>query len=147
MCGGLEMQRMRALVAIAIIAFGLACDLAGITAARAADVAIDHSGNYPGRYSEYAQRAGQVVIYDDQPGVFVRAYWSAPWRHQHYYPYTGKRPRIGRVENLSVRRVVKPAESYHRFWSTSSAFLSEQPRSRMRDYHVEPAPHMESLQK
>ena len=132
------MRRMRALVAIAIIA----CGLAGATAARAADVAIGRSGNYSGRHFEYAQRAEQLVIYDYQPGVVVRAYWSEPWRGRHYFPTTGKRPRIGRLENLSARSVSKPAESYFRFWSTSSAFLPAPPRGRMRDYDVAPAPRM-----
>src|SRR5215510_10273815 len=42
-----------------------------------------------------------------------------PWRNRHYFPRTGKRPRIGRLEILPKHRISKP-EEYFRFWSASS---------------------------
>ena len=108
---------MRARGAIAGLVFGLA----GLNVAVAADLSIG-----PRDYVSYGAigvRAAPLVIYDYEPGVVVRAYWLPPWRHRHYFPATGKRPRIGRVEHLSVRSVHKPAKTYRRFWSTSSAFL------------------------
>ena len=63
-----------------------------------------------------------VWLYDDEPGVVVRAYWHAPWRYHHYFPATGIRPRIGRYENLSaVSRPPKPAKTYRRSWSNNWA--------------------------
>jgi len=104
---------MRVLLAIAVIALGIA-------GASAADFDMARG------YSEHGQRAAQLVIYDDQPGVFVRAYWLAPWRHRHYFPATGKRPRIGRYENLSaVSHPSKPAQTFRRSWSNAWAFEHE----------------------
>ena len=59
-------------------------------------------------------------LYDDQPGVVVRAYWCAPWRYHHYFPATGILPRIGRYENLSA--VSRP----HEAGENVSPFLVEQ---------------------
>lgn len=133
---------MRALVAIAI----LVCGLGGVTAVSAADLSSNRSArSYT--YNFNGQRAELLTIYDNQPGVLVRTYWQAPWRNRHYFPTMGKRPRLGRVENLSARRASKPAESYYRFWSTPPVFLPEQPRGRLRDYDLEPTPHMEPYQK
>jgi plasmid stabilization system protein ParE len=74
----------------------------------------------------------------------VRAYWLAPWRHHHYFPHTGKRPVIGRAENLSAKRSApQPAKTFQRSWSTASALLSEPPRGRVRPLDAEPAPRME----
>lgn len=71
-------------------------------------------------------RVAPLVITDYQPGVVVRAYWIAPWRHRHYFPATGEAPEVGRDEDLSPVRVPPdPAESFERHWSTSSAFLPE----------------------
>jgi hypothetical protein len=72
-------------------------------------------------------RAIQLVIYDYQPGVTMRAYWLPPWRDRHYFPKTGKKPKLGRVEHFSVNpgRAPVPAKSFHRAWSTSAAFGSE----------------------
>jgi hypothetical protein len=72
-------------------------------------------------------RAIQQVIYDYQPGVTVRAYWLPPWRDRHYFPKTGKKPKLGRLEHFSVNpgRAPVPAKSFHRAWSTSSAFVNE----------------------
>lgn len=114
------MRFMRALAGI----IGLAFALGGM--AQAADLPRAPAVEFysPGWLS--GQRAGVLVIYDDQPGVVVRDYWRAPWQQRHYYPATGRRPRIGRRENLSARRrVLPPAEDYWRFWSNASALPSE----------------------
>jgi len=109
---------MRALVVSAIVAFGLA------GAASAADLPPVTSGNFSSRVFAMGHRAGQLVIYDDQPGVVVRAYWRAPWRHRHFYPATGTKPRVGRAENLSATGAApKPAQTYRRTWSASSLYL------------------------
>ena len=88
-------------------------------AARAADVPVGNSNSG----FDVAQRAEMVWFYDDQPGVVVRAYWSAPWHNHHYYPFTGIRPRLGRRENLSApSRPSKPAQTYSRTWDNNWAF-------------------------
>ena len=110
---------MRVLFALALIALGLsALGLAGVTAASA--------GNARG-YSVIGGRAAPLVIYDYQPGVVVRAYWLAPWRHRHYYPTTGEKPEVGRDEDLSTGAsgAPEPAETFQRSWSTSAAFRPE----------------------
>ena len=80
-----------------------------------------------------------LVVYDFEPGVNVRPYWLSPWRHRHYYPYTGKKPRIGRVEDLSAPSYRhKAAETFRRSWSNSSAFAQELPLMPARRLDVEP---------
>jgi hypothetical protein len=109
----LEMSRMRLVLAIAVLGFGIAGG-----GARAADL----PGGYPGTYYEHGQRSEMVWFYDDQPGVVVRTYWEAPWRYHHYFPITGIPPRLGRSENLSaVVRPLKPAQTYRRSWSNNWA--------------------------
>jgi hypothetical protein len=111
----LEMGRMRALLAIALITFGFA------GAARAADLAIEHSRYSAGAFG-YGERAGMLLVYDNQPGVFVRAYWRAPWRDHHYFPATGKMPTVGRAENLNAHGMPhQPAKTFQRFWSNAAA--------------------------
>lgn len=129
-------MRARALGAIAGLAFGLG----GMAVAGAADLPSAPAGDFSLHHSAHGRRAGALVIYDNQPGVVVRAYWRAPWRHRHYYPATGEQPEIGRDEDLSATSDPQPAESYRRFWSTSSAFLPELPRGRERDIDAEPSP-------
>ena len=126
---------MRILAAAVLIA-------TGVTAASAADMPGIQSGSYSTRDYAAGGPAEPLVVYDFEPGIDMRPYWLAPWRNRHYFPHTGRRPRIGRLENLSVRRAWRPAESYYRYWSTSSAFLPEQPRGRVRDYDVAPAPRL-----
>lgn len=105
---------MRARFAIAIL--GVA--VAGLSQAKAADFIGSGSG-----YSAGGVRAPQLLVYDNQPGVYVRAYWSAPWQNRHYYPFTGKKPKVGRHERLSaVRPAPEPAETFYREWSTISLF-------------------------
>jgi len=117
---------MRIPFAAALIALGLA----SVTAAGAADLAGGYPGNYSGGYFfPHGERAGQFLIYDDEPGVSVRPYWLAPWQNRHYFPTTGKRPRIGRREYLSVvRPPPKPAETFQRSWSNERARADELPR-------------------
>lgn len=104
---------MRVIAAVLIVAS--VC----IPAARAADVPFD-AVQTPRSYV-IGERAGPIVIYDYQPGVVVRAYWQSPWRNRHYYPRTGKRPKVGRAENLSGARVhYPPAQTFRRSWSTLS---------------------------
>lgn len=93
----------------------LAFALAASASAQAADLDIQGSG---GGFSRYAVRAEQLVIYDFEPGTVTRAYWLAPWRNRHYFPMTGKRPRLARDEDLTARADVEPAEDYYREWST-----------------------------
>lgn len=114
----LEMDRMRVLLAIALMGFGIV----GGSAARAADLPAGYPQPYSGRYFESGQRSEMVWLYDDQPGVVVRAYWNAPWHYHHYFPAIGILPRIGRYENLSaVSRPQKPAKTYRRSWSNNWA--------------------------
>jgi hypothetical protein len=74
------------------------------------------------------QRAAPLVIYDYQPGVTVRAYWLEPWHRIHYFPKSGKKPKVGRVEDFFINtgRIQKPAESFQREWSTPSASANEE---------------------
>lgn len=123
---------MRALVAVILLAFGIA----GV---RAADLSIDQSANFSTRSFGVGDRSGMLVVYDFEPGVNVRPYWLAPWRHRHYYPRTGEQPEIGRDENLSAPSGrQKPAETFRRHWSNSSAFSSDLPRMRARPLDAEP---------
>lgn len=102
---------MHARVAMAVLVAGMA----GLGEAAAADsVAV---------YSAGGVRAPQLLVYDNQPGVYVRVYWAAPWQNRHYYPFTGKKPKVGRHENLTaVRPAPEPAESFYREWSTISLY-------------------------
>ena len=109
---------MRAVLAIALMVFGLA----GVPAVRAADIPVQHSSRVSTGYFEYAERAGMLSVYDNQPGVFVRAYWRAPWRDHHYFPATGKMPKLGRDENLNARVALpRPAKTFKRSWSNEAA--------------------------
>jgi hypothetical protein len=127
---------LRALFVVAIVALGLA----SLSEAGAADVPTGGSTNYT-RYSTTGVRAAPLVIYDYQPGVYVRDYWRAPWRNRHYYPFTGKRPGIGRYERLSATRPApKPAETFYREWSTISLFPPERWRNAEPEPRTSPPP-------
>lgn len=107
---------MRARLAIAVFAVAVA----GLGEAGAADFVSGRSA-----YVGYAGgvRAPQLLVYDDEPGVYVRAYWTAPWQNRRYFPFTGKKPKVGRHENLAaVRPAPEPAESFYREWSTISLY-------------------------
>ncbi|MGC1467036.1 MAG: hypothetical protein WA792_15040 [Pseudolabrys sp.] len=77
--------------------------------------------------SSIGRRALPIVVYDYEPGVVVRAYWSAPWRNRHYFPTRRKVDITARDEDVSTGSAepIKPAESFHREWSTSSSFAPE----------------------
>jgi hypothetical protein len=69
----------------------------------------------------------------------VRPYWLAPWRHRHYFPHNGKKPQIGRVEDLSAPSYRhKAAETFRRSWSNSSVFAQELVPMPARRLDVEP---------
>lgn len=132
---------MRVLAAVVLIA---PC-IASVTIARAADLPVGRSAHY---YSAGAfgvgQRSAQLLVYDYQPGVVVRAYWRAPWRNHHYYPATGHRPKFGRREDLSAPSDPSgPARTFKRSWSNASAFLADRPRVRARGR--QPSPQTEPL--
>lgn len=114
---------MRALFAVVLLALGFT----GLGAAHAADAPVRATGD--AGYYAGGVRAPQLLIYDNQPGTYVRAYWSAPWRNRHYYPFTGKKPKVGRHERLSdVRPAPKPAETYYREWSSTTFPMVERQR-------------------
>jgi hypothetical protein len=118
------MGRMRALLAIALLGFGIA----GGNAARAADLSDDHPGAFSAHYFEHGQRAGMQLVYGGEPGTVIRAYWLAPWRHHHYFPATGKRPGVGRLENLSAAHApLRKAQTYRRTWSNAATLEHERP--------------------
>lgn len=107
---------MRAFYAVVI----LSCAMAGLGQAEAADL---HAPRTTTALNGVPVRAGQLFVYDYQPGVEVRAYWARPWQNRHYFPFTGKKPKVGRHENLSAKRPApKPAESFYREWSTVSLY-------------------------
>jgi hypothetical protein len=111
------MDRMRILLAIALLGIGVAAG----GAARAADLPAVNPQSFSG-YSEAAHRGEMVRLYDDEPGIVIRAYWRAPWHYRHYFPATGIRPRTGRYENLSaVSFPQHPAQTYRRSWSNNWA--------------------------
>lgn len=119
---------MRVLLAIVLIVSGLS----GVTAVRAADLPIVNSGNDPAGGYEYAERAGMLLVYDSEPGTIVRAYWSEPWRQHHYFPATGRLPKVGRDERLNLHGVPpRPAKTFNRHWSNAAqlqqALAHEQP--------------------
>ena len=127
---------MRVLLAIALLGFGIA----GGSAARAADLPVDRDGFYSPRYFEHGQRAGMLLVYEYEPGVVVRAYWRAPWRHHHYFPATGEPPDIGRDEDLSATGTPpRPAQTFWRSWSNAAAFKHER-HVRVRPLDEQPMP-------
>jgi len=99
---------------------------AGGIAAHAADLPLVYEGS--AHYSGLGSRASPLVIYDFEPGVEIRAYWLPPWRNRHYFPARGEMPVIGRSADRSAHGTPpEPAESYSRFWSTSSGVLPRRP--------------------
>jgi hypothetical protein len=107
---------MRAPLALALSLTGI---LAGITAAGAADLP------YPlaPRSAYIDEPAAQLVVYQYEPGVTMRAYWLPPWRNRHYFPHSNRRPRLGRKESRSrVGGRPRPPETYARSWSNAAAF-------------------------
>jgi hypothetical protein len=112
------MFRMRARFAIAILVFGIAA----VGEACAADLTGGRSA-YVSSYSAGGVRAPQLLVYDNEPGVYVRAYWTTPWQGRRYFPFTGKKPKVGRHERLTEVRPAPPlAETFYREWSTIALF-------------------------
>ncbi|MGC2055744.1 MAG: hypothetical protein WA665_19830 [Pseudolabrys sp.] len=96
--------------------------LLGIVAASAADAAdLANGGGYE-TYSPFVSRIEPVIIYDFEPGVIARCYWCPLWQNLHYFPRTGKRPKVGRREVLPTRRMQK---EFYRCWSVSSVFAPQ----------------------
>jgi hypothetical protein len=128
---------MRALGTIAMLLVGIA----GISAACAADLPRERAERNIYMYHvPYGRRVAPLVIYDFQPGVVVRAYWLAPWRHRHYFPFGAAKPEpdFAPANNAPP----EPAETFERYWSTSQNFLRELPPLRARDQALpdEPPP-------
>lgn len=120
------MRRMRALGTIAILLLGIA----GISAARAADLAGERAErNVFTHHVPFGRRVAPLVIYDFQPGVVVRAYWLAPWRHRHYFPFGADKAELPQADDTPL----EPAETFERYWSTSQTFIRELPPARARD--------------
>lgn len=108
---------MRLLFAFAIAILAIA----GMETVRAADLSAPGAGAgaSPARSAWIlGARAEPVVIIDDEPGVVLRDYWLPPWHNHHYFPMTGRVPRLGRRENLSLHARYRPARSFYRVWST-----------------------------
>ena len=74
----------------------------------------------------YSPRIEPLIVYDYQPGVIVRSYWWSPWQNRHYFPKTGKRPKVGRLEHVTARKS-SPPQDFYRSWSVSSVFAPELP--------------------
>ena len=114
----------------------------GSLAADAADIsnipAGGQHGTY-GNYQPYGARIEPLIVYDYEPGVIVRSYWDTPWATRHYFPATGRRPKVGRLERDPGRRSTR-AEDYYRFWSVSSVFAPELQPVNARPYAIAPAP-------
>jgi len=119
---------MRVRFASAILA-AAAASFVGVTSMTATNAADLSNGQSPGGYgyAAYGARMEPVIIYDDQPGVIVRSYWDTPWDNRHYFPRTGRKPRVGRLEHISAHPRVSRAQSYFRYWSASSVFINEIP--------------------
>jgi hypothetical protein len=118
---------MRVLNAIVLTAL---C-IAGASAASAADLPVGRSAYYsPGGFVE-GQRISPLVVYSSEPGVVVRAYWRTPWHNHHYFPWTGRKPQIGRDEDLSAPSdPSEPPATFKRSWSNASAYQPASPRRR-----------------
>ena len=103
---------------------------AGVGAARAADLAGERGErNVFIHHVPVGRIAAPLVIYDFQPGVVVRAYWLAPWRHRHYFPFGADKAELPPADNTPL----EPAETFERYWSTSQTFIRELPPARARD--------------
>jgi len=111
----------------------------GSLAANAADISGLRAGGAYGNYVPFGARIEPVIVYDYEPGVIVRSYWDVPWGNRHYFPSTGHRPKSGRLERISSRRISK-AEDYYRFWSVSSVFAPQSLPSAARPFAIPSAP-------
>ena len=73
-----------------------------------------------------AVHAEPFVVYDYEPGIVVRTYWLRPWGGRHYFPSGGKRPVVGRHEQLDPTPV-SSKRNYERDWSSFPVDTIEQP--------------------
>ena len=82
-----------------------------------------------------------LIVYDYQPGVIVRSYWLAPWQNRHYFPKTGKRPKVGRLERVTAHKS-SPPQDFYRSWSSlrCSHRNSRRRPINMQPYAVDRAP-------
>ena len=118
--------------AIAALISTAAVWAASSVAASAADVSAGGAVGDSGPYA-YSPRIEPLIIYDYQPGVIVRSYWWSPWQNRHYFPKTGKRPKVGRLERVTVRKS-SPPQDFYRSWSVSSVFAPGLPPPPMERY-------------
>lgn len=108
---------MRVVLIVALFVFGVA-------AANAADLV--RGGRDYSHHRPHGKHATAIVVYDWQPGVFMRAYWRKPWRNRHYFPTTGTAPEQGRDEDLTApRERPEPADDFRRSWTTTSVFAED----------------------
>ena len=84
--------------------------------ARAADLATVWAG---------AVHAEPFVVYDYEPGIVVRTYWLRPWAGRHYFPSGGRKPVVGRHEQLTAAPVSD--RTYRRTWSSFPVDTIQQP--------------------
>ncbi len=117
---------MRASIAVAASIAGL---FAGAAAARAADLPLRRSGGDACCYSGHVM---PLVIWDNQPGVVMRAWWLPPWRNRHYFP-AGRKIAVSHASDDSGPPA--QAESYERSWSAG-------PRPRRRPRYLLPPPEL-----
>ncbi len=112
----------------------------GVVAANAADFSGGRSidDNYGG-YSSFGGRMEPLIVYDFEPGVIVRTYWYPPWQNRHYFPTTGRRPKVGRREHIPAGHISK-AQEYYRSWSVSSVFFPGGPGGYAPQYNIPSAP-------
>ena len=115
---------MRAGAIAALSVWAVAVWTASSAVANAADSAGGPVTGY-GLYA-YSPRIEPLIVYDYQPGVIVRSYWWSPWQNRHYFPKTGKRPKVGRLEHVTARKS-SPPQDFYRSWSVSSVFAPELP--------------------
>lgn len=116
----------------AIAAVIVAVWAASSVAASAADVSAGGAARDYGPYA-YSPRMEPLIIYDYQPGVIVRSYWWSPWQNRHYFPKTGKRPKVGRLERVTAHKS-SPPQDFYRSWSISSVFAPGLPPPPMERY-------------
>lgn len=95
--------------------------IVGLLGGLGAAIAADMPAGTGGYGDSGGVMAGQIVVWDSQPGIVTRAYWLPPWRNRHYFPSNGEMPEIGRDEDLSQRSAPNQAQSFRRSWSATSA--------------------------
>lgn len=100
-----------------VLALSIVSIVAGVASATAADLRLGSVTHY----APLGWPAPPLVVYAWEPGVTMREYWLPPWRDRHYFPYSHRKPWLGRREHLSPHRL-RPAQSYQRVWSNAAAY-------------------------